>query len=1265
MAKQEHHRILKSTSINPEFNDGDTEPFDDSSSHSSEEDNDKENQYFEDTVPFDDGNDDDDDAALETEVVNFAEETQVLDLAGETQKLDELDDFDTQILDEGYESEGTQVLENSDDEVCVDDTPCRDSGPHSKVVADQPISDIGSEKKQTGSGSVPPRFTFIRAESLRQAALAKSNLNLKHTHDQSNFVTGMNKRESFLGSFEKVGEVDQELNHGKHNVQIEGFDNGSMSNFARTTVRKLFNDDLPVETNGPSISNNDFNEGDSLDKSPEYHGEFERLSYVNSQEPGDLSQNKALECVDRFLNSNFMEFNEKTSYFTNMEKKSESLPCFKGLQSLSKRINDRSKAKQTEIFDWDDNCEDEGGGGIYLRRKEDFFKGETHRPRSLPGCQKVKSCRPKGDKEDEPSSLPIRRKAAAHSESKLGTHNLKIRDDNKQQATRKLERNIANELDEQFNANCSRGEMGPNGNEDGQEMLDVGLDTQIAAEAMEDLFNTKEVADHVANAAFRVTRSRSANQLNNSSTGKMGPVTPKERTRKYDRKKAGVKSDLQTSGLSKKCTKKTGQREKANVMSRSKNIANELDEQFNANCSKGEMGPNGNGDGQEMFNVGLDTQIAAEAMEALFNTVEVADHVANDTTHVTRSRSTYQLNNSSTGKRGPVTPKEHTCLSKKCTKKAEQYEKGNVMSRSKKSKLNAGGNQTFGTNRNGRIVSPPIGERRKSAEALKRHHVDELNNLESNDGGSTVDRKRVQDEVFHCTPVARRTRRSLAVREGATGIDPHEKSSGVGLQPSEGLGHKPAPGSSDHFAVDDTTKLCQQEKFASKENVVSVSNGVSVDTLDYPRRRRSLRITRFSNHDNGSESLVGSSKSFKQSGDVGKGSSKSSEPTEDIGKSTAGKRKMRTNSGVKSHVNNYSPSSSRDGLVSDDQMPRKTLESNLNSNVKNNANVSSTKNLEVTIVDESLRDGYKTPSMATTSPANCKTPVDDASPVCMGDDYYKQSHKRKFSRACHLKVFRGDLRKELSSLNAIRPELITPSKDSRKRKDMADVRVLYSHHLDEDIVKHQKKILTRLGVSVASSIADATHFVTDQFVRTRNMLEAIAFGKPVVTHLWIESCGQANCFIDERNYILRDDKKEKEFGFSMPVSLARATQHPLLEGQRVFVTSNIKPSKEIISSLVTAVHGQAVERVGRSALKDHKIPDDLLILSCEEDYASCVPFLEKGAMVYSSELLLNGIVTQKLEYERHRLFAEHVKKTRSTIWLKRDDRKFTPVTKCN
>lgn len=60
------------------------------------------------------------------------------------------------------------------------------------------------------------------------------------------------------------------------------------------------------------------------------------------------------------------------------------------------------------------------------------------------------------------------------------------------------------------------------------------------------------------------------------------------------------------------------------------------------------------------------------------------------------------------------------------------------------------------------------------------------------------------------------------------------------------------------------------------------------------------------------------------------------------------------------------------------------------------------------------------------------------------------------------------------------------------------------------------------------------------------MLEAIALGKPVVTPLWLESCGQTRCLLEEKNYILKDSKKEKE-GFSMRTSLARAKQHALLK----------------------------------------------------------------------------------------------------------------------
>lgn len=91
------------------------------------------------------------------------------------------------------------------------------------------------------------------------------------------------------------------------------------------------------------------------------------------------------------------------------------------------------------------------------------------------------------------------------------------------------------------------------------------------------------------------------------------------------------------------------------------------------------------------------------------------------------------------------------------------------------------------------------------------------------------------------------------------------------------------------------------------------------------------------------------------------------------------------------------------------------------------------------------------------------------------------------------------------------------------------------------------QILIYFGLPVATTITEATHFVAEKFARTRNMLEAIAMGIPIVTPSWLECCREARCFIDEKKYIVRDMKKEKELGFSMPRSLGRAREKPLLE----------------------------------------------------------------------------------------------------------------------
>lgn len=243
---------------------------------------------------------------------------------------------------------------------------------------------------------------------------------------------------------------------------------------------------------------------------------------------------------------------------------------------------------------------------------------------------------------------------------------------------------------------------------------------------------------------------------------------------------------------------------------------------------------------------------------------------------------------------------------------------------------------------------------------------------------------------------------------------------------------------------------------------------------------------------------------------------------------------------------------------------------------------------------------------------------------------------------------RSTLKRELGRLDAFEADQSSILKDStRKKREPGSIHVLFSHGLDDDLVKQQRKILTRLGGQATTSPADCTHFVTDKFVRTRNMLEAMAAGKPIVTYLWLENSGQASYFIDEKKYILEDAKKEKEIGFSMSASLASAQQRPLLQNKRLFITPNTKPERDSIVSLVKAANGQVLNSLKGAFSKKDKNMENLIAISCEEDYEVCIPLLEKGVRVYSTEFLLNGIVVQSLDFSRDQLFTDHVKRMRS------------------
>jgi len=925
-------------------------------------------------------------------------------------------------------------------------------------------------------------FTSVRTASLRASGLA--------ARMASEALTVKNNDVSVLEDSTKVGEeVDQEHDVVECNGKMKGSENENMLRVGCRTARKLFTENSYDDDRGLPLNSN-IVEGEELPQLPACDDELAGLSYVDSQEPGEYSQANALDFVDKFLKDNAMEFEQEFNLGKKTTGKSNSVSRAKGLQSFAKKVNDRNLFGEAAIFDWDDNREDEGGGDIFCRRKEEFFATGEHAWRSFTEPLKPGGSRLDEYKDNEEHIIfKNKRMGLAHSDSKLVCPKPKVND--KAADEMKLRKNLVNEFGEQVNDNPSRGHTVTNVTRtDVPGILNIGFDTQLAAEAMEALFHGEGLAKHDANDAHQGMENNSKGSCRGSLEGETDNVIHSKRP---------------------SCRKRVSPSE-VWVASRQ--------------CKKAK------------------SMSAKLSKESSISSEKHSDNVRSQCRiDPVRTRS-----------------KRVNLIAEECL-------------------------ITNGSGNSDKMISKII-EQRNAGQTLDRSCTNESHRCDGNatiGGDGTVKKLHLRGDGGMHTPIARRTRQSLVVNhlkkaENASSdyreVISHlvevcaleEKSNcSTGIQASEVLKEKSSILGSNQSGEVENVKASQHGQ--STPRLTANTNGSKIDALSCHRKRRSQR--NLSGQENESDNLDG-------------GALEPSVPLKDIGQSVTkrkrsqldaksalidSKMKRKTRSG---DAPIYGISGDIDGkMISNDLIGSKTgKHSDRNSNA---SCPSSTEKVNVRL-DESPREKRKpSDSVCTTpTPVNCKPPENTVSPVCMGNEYFKQSNLSRLS-----------LLKEIRSLSAAQPEPSSASKDSRKRRDMTYVRVLYSQHLDDDIIKQQKKvvchfvglflsnmqsgsnyilsvilvlqILARLGISISSSITDATHFIADQFVRTRNMLEAIASGKLVVTHLWLESCGQASCFIDEKNYILRDVKKEKEFGFSMPVSLARASQHPLLKVGLLFM----------------------------------------------------------------------------------------------------------------
>ncbi|KAF6114943.1 hypothetical protein HJG60_012806 [Phyllostomus discolor] len=146
-------------------------------------------------------------------------------------------------------------------------------------------------------------------------------------------------------------------------------------------------------------------------------------------------------------------------------------------------------------------------------------------------------------------------------------------------------------------------------------------------------------------------------------------------------------------------------------------------------------------------------------------------------------------------------------------------------------------------------------------------------------------------------------------------------------------------------------------------------------------------------------------------------------------------------------------------------------------------------------------------------------------------------------------------------------DVVIPGPGKRKRDQAEEPKGVPGHRLRRTKPKHEstapkvlftgvvdargEQAVLALGGSLASSVTEASHLVTDRICRTVKFLCALGRGIPILSLDWLHQSHKAGCFLPPDEYVVTDSEQEKNFGFSLRDSLSRARERRLLESSHL------------------------------------------------------------------------------------------------------------------
>ncbi|XP_052504489.1 mediator of DNA damage checkpoint protein 1 isoform X3 [Budorcas taxicolor] len=201
-----------------------------------------------------------------------------------------------------------------------------------------------------------------------------------------------------------------------------------------------------------------------------------------------------------------------------------------------------------------------------------------------------------------------------------------------------------------------------------------------------------------------------------------------------------------------------------------------------------------------------------------------------------------------------------------------------------------------------------------------------------------------------------------------------------------------------------------------------------------------------------------------------------------------------------------------------------------------------------------------------------------------------------------------------------------PSRSLRRTKPVQEStapKVLFTGVVD---ARGERTVLA-LGGSLASSVAEASHLVTDRIRRTVKFLCALGRGIPILSLAWLHESRKAGCFLPPDEYLVTDPEQEKNFGFSLREALSRAQERRLLEGYEIHVTPGVQPPPPQMGEIINCCGGAILPSMPRSYKPQR------FVITCSQDFPRCAVPYRVGLPILSPEFLLTGVLKQEVKPE--------------------------------